>query len=65
MSISEIERAVTQLSEQDLSRFRAWFEEFDAKAWDEQFEHDAKVGKLDKIAEKALNEYRAGKAKEL
>jgi hypothetical protein len=65
MSISEIEQAIKQLPPQDLTRLRAWFDEFDAKAWDEQFERDAKTGKLDKIADKALNEYRAGKAKEL
>ena len=65
MTISEIKQAISELSPKDLSRFRAWFEEFDAKAWDEQFEHDATSGKLDKIAEKALKEYHAGKAKEL
>jgi hypothetical protein len=65
MTISEIEQAITQLSPKELTRLRAWFEGFDAKAWDEQFERDAKSGKLDQIAEKALNEYRTGKAKEL
>ncbi|HEY5270634.1 MAG TPA: hypothetical protein VII97_09880 [Anaerolineales bacterium] len=39
--------------------------EFDAQVWDKQFEADAESGKLDKIAEQALNDYRAGKAKEL
>jgi hypothetical protein len=48
-----------------LSRLRAWFEEFDAQEWDKQIERDATSGKLDKIAEQALQEYRAGKAKEL
>ncbi len=65
MTITELEQAVTQLSEQDLPRFRAWFEEFDAQEWDEQFKRDALSGKLDKIAEKALSDYRAGKAREL
>lgn len=64
MTIAELEQAVTQLSERELARFRAWFEDFDAKAWDEQIERDAKSGKLDKIAEKALHEYRTGKAQE-
>ncbi len=65
MSIQELERAVAQLPPKDLARFREWFEEFDAQVWDKQFETDAEAGKLDKIAEQALNEYRAGKAKEL
>jgi len=65
MSIQELEQAVTQLPPKDLMRFREWFDEFDAQVWDKQFETDAKSGKLDKIAEQALNDYRAGKAKEL
>jgi len=65
MSITEIEQAITELSPEELARFREWFEEFDAQVWDEQIEKDAKAGKLDKIADKAVDEYRAGKAKEL
>jgi len=44
-----------------LARFRQWFEEFDAQVWDEQFEGDAKSGKLDKLADKAKSDFRAGK----
>ena len=65
MTITEIEQAITQLSPQDFSRLREWFEEFEAQQWDEQIERDAKSGKLDKIAEQALKDYRAGKAREL
>jgi hypothetical protein len=65
MDIHEIEQAIRQLSSKDLACFRQWFEEFDAQNWDKQFEADAKSGKLDKIAEQALSEYRVGKAKEL
>jgi uncharacterized protein YcbX len=65
MSIQELEQAVIQLPPKDLVRFREWFDEFDAQVWNKQFETDAKSGKLDKIAEQALNDYRAGKAKEL
>lgn len=65
MSIQEIEQAVTSLSSKELALFRQWFEKFDAKLWDEQIAADARAGKLDRVAEKALAEYRAGKAKEL
>jgi hypothetical protein len=65
MTIQEIEQAITELSPDELARFREWFEEFDAQAWDEQFERDATSGKLDKLANKALKDYRSGKAKEL
>ena len=65
MTIHEIEQAITELSPKEMARFRKWFEEFDAQAWDEQFEQDAKSGKLDKLANKAIADFNAGKAKEL
>ncbi len=65
MTIHEIEQAITELPPNELARFREWFEEFDAQTWDEQFERDAKSGKLDKLANKAVTDFRAGKAKEL
>jgi len=63
MGIQELEHAVTQLPPKELEHFRKWFEEFDAQGWDKQWEADAESGKLDKIAEQTLNNYRAGKAK--
>ncbi|MGQ9632039.1 MAG: hypothetical protein ACUVXI_17255 [bacterium] len=60
-----IEQAVTQLSKEELARFREWFEKFDAQAWDEQFEADVASGKLDGLAEQAIADFHAGKCKEL
>jgi hypothetical protein len=65
MTIQEIERAIAELKPRELARFRQWFDEFDAQAWDEQFEYDANSGRLDKLADKAITDFRAGKAKEL
>jgi hypothetical protein len=65
MTINEIERAIAELPPDQLARFRKWFDEFDAKAWDAQFERDANSGKLDRVAGKAIAEHRAGKSKEL
>lgn len=65
MGFKEIEQAISQLSADELTRFRRWYEEFDAEVWDEQFEQDARNGKLDKLAEKAVEEYRAGNASDL
>ena len=56
-SVLEIEKAVSSLSPDELARFRAWFEEYDAIVWDEQFEQDVKSGKLEKIAQKALADW--------
>jgi hypothetical protein len=62
-TVKELEKAVTGLSPEQLAEFRAWFESFDAERWDRQLEEDAKSGKLDRVAEKAIGEYRKGKAK--
>jgi len=53
--LDEIESAVSQLSPDDLARFRDWFAEFDARQWDQQFEQDVRDGKLDQLAEQALD----------
>jgi hypothetical protein len=55
-TIDEIERAVTGLSPEDLTRFREWFLEFDAEAWDRQFAEDVASGRLDSLADEALPE---------
>lgn len=64
-TIEEIERAVTDLGAEELSRFRAWFLEFDAREWDRQIETDVASGRLDALAEEALAEFRAGKTRPL
>ena len=65
LTIKELEQAVSSLPREELARFREWFDEYDAKAWDKQLEADVKTGRLNKIAESAIADYHAGKAKEL
>lgn len=65
MTIHEIEQAIKELSPEELARLRQWFDEFDARAWDEQFERDVQSGKLDELAEKARSDFGTGKTKEL
>ena len=64
-AILELEQAVSQLPPKDLARFRKWFEEFDARIWDHQFEQDARSGKLDKLASQAIADFHAGKSRKL
>jgi hypothetical protein len=65
MTIEDLEKEVAKLSPDQLARFRAWFEAFDAARFDEKIERDAKSGKLDKFAERAMDDYRKGRAREL
>jgi hypothetical protein len=59
--LEAIEGQVKQLTAEELREFRDWFVEFDADAWDQQIESDAKAGKLDELAERALLDHRAGR----
>jgi hypothetical protein len=65
MTIEDLEKAVAKLPPDDLARFRAWFEEFDAARFDQKIERDAKSGKLDRLAEQALDDLRKGRTREL
>jgi hypothetical protein len=65
MSVEELEKAVAELPPEKFAKFRAWFEEFAADAWDKQIEADAKAGKLDKLADAALAEHKAGLTRKL
>ena len=64
-TVPEIERAVKELSPEELAKFRQWFAEFDAAQWDLQIERDAASGKLDAFADEALNDHRQSRAREL
>jgi len=65
MSVDELEKAVAALPPDKLAQFRAWYEEFDAANWDRQMERDIKAGKLDKLADEALADFKAGRSREL
>jgi hypothetical protein len=63
--IEQIEDHIRNLSPEELAKFRAWFAEFDAQAWDRQIEADSKTRKLDRLIEKSLVEHKAGKSRPL
>ncbi|MCX6616784.1 MAG: hypothetical protein NTZ98_11905 [Acidobacteria bacterium] len=60
-TIGEIEDAVGRLSSTELAAFRTWFAGFDAARWDRQIEDDAAAGRLDALADEALNDLRQGR----
>jgi hypothetical protein len=63
-SIEEIEKAVAELTPEQLAKFRAWFDEFQARMFDKQIERDAKAGKLDKLMSRARENHNAGRREE-
>lgn len=64
-TIDEIKDAIAHLSEAELRELRAWYEQFDAEAWDAQIEADIAAGRLDELAEAAIKAFRAGQTTEL
>ena len=63
--IEQIEDRIMKLPPDELAKFRAWFAEFDALAWDRQIEADSRGGRLDQLLEQSKAEYKAGKSSAL
>jgi len=63
--VEKLEERVKELSSDQLAEFREWFLQFDAEAWDRQFEADVKAGKLDFLAREAREEKAKGTLKDL
>ena len=64
-TLEDIEKAIADLPSEQLKKFRAWFEQFEATHFDQAIERDAKAGKLDRLAKEALADFRAGRTREL
>ncbi len=64
-TLEELEQAIEQLPQKELSQFRAWYEKFDSDAWDKQIEEDSSAGKLDALAQAAIVDHKNGKSKRL
>ena len=65
MTIEDIEKAVAKLPPDQLAQFRAWFDRFDAERFDQKIERDANEGRLDRLADEALDDLRNGRARKL
>jgi hypothetical protein len=63
--VEELESQILTLSSSEFQELRAWLAETDAEIWDRQFEGDVHAGKLDAIADRALNEFAANRSTDL
>ena len=63
--VEMLEQTIKQLSPGERAAFRSWFIEFDAAEWDSQIETDSETGKLDRLAQSAIEEHKAGKTKRI
>jgi hypothetical protein len=63
--LKQLEHRVQNLSPEDFAKFRAWFLELDAQIWDQQIAEDYDAGKLDGLIEEAMEDFKAGRAREI
>lgn len=63
--LEQIEKSISELNSDELEAFSGWFDAFQAARWDKQIERDDKGGKLDRLADSALTDFRAGRTRRL
>ena len=64
-SLSELETSVLKLSDVEYAEFRTWFWEHENERWDTQLEKDIKEKKLEDLANKAFEDFKQGKYKQI
>jgi hypothetical protein len=62
--LEQLQSSIEKLSAQEIAELREWLDELDARLFDEKIERDAKAGKLDKLAEEARANLKAGLGEE-
>jgi hypothetical protein len=65
MSLAEIREEITKLTDAERRQLLQELTEMDFDAWDRQIAEDAKAGRLDALADEALNDLRAGRCTNL
>jgi len=63
--LEKLEREIQKLDRADLITLRDWFRKYDAEEWDRQIAEDVCAGKLDKLADAALADHKAGRTRPL
>jgi hypothetical protein len=64
-TVAEIENALQCLSLGDARKVADWLQDYLDEKWDRQIDADIAAGRLDALAERAVKDYRAGRAKPL
>jgi hypothetical protein len=64
-TVQDIERAIRKLSHEELAQLKQRIADYEWEQWDKQLEKDIKAGRLDALAQEALQELREGKTTEL
>ena len=62
--LEQIQSSIEKLSTEEIAKLRQWLDELDERLFDEKIERDAKAGKLDKLADEARANLKAGRGEE-
>jgi hypothetical protein len=65
MTLEQLEKTISELTPDQLSKFREWFLAFDADQWDQRLARDVEAGRLDRFADEAIRDHQAGKSTNL
>jgi hypothetical protein len=63
VSVEQMQSEIAKLTPEEFRKLADWIDEMRAEDWDRQIEADVASGKLDRFADEAIAEYRAGKTK--
>ena len=64
-TVAEIENALQTLPLDDAWKVADWLQHYLDEKWDKQIDADIAAGRLDKLADKALEDYHVGRVKPL
>lgn len=64
-TVAEIENALERLPVEDARKIAEWLQRYLDEKWDKQIDGDIAAGRLDKLADKAMQDYQAGRIKPL
>lgn len=64
-TVAEIENALQALPLAEARKVAGWLQQYLDEKWDRQIDADIAAGKLDRLAEEAVGDYRAGRVKPL
>ena len=64
-TVAEIEKALTTIPLEEARKVAGWLQHYLDEKWDTQIDADIATGRLDKLADKAIEDYRAGRVKPL
>ena len=52
--VTELQRAILELTESEYSELVSWLRDQDWERWEQEFDRDVRAGKLDSLADEAL-----------